>query len=86
VHAKGRDQLAATAAALAGLGGQPTIDEATRRVTVGVDGAVDGLRAAVAALAAAAAEIDDIALRQPTLDEVFLALTGQSPSADAAAA
>jgi ABC-2 type transport system ATP-binding protein len=31
---------------------------------------------------AAGVEIDDIALRQPTLDEVFLALTGHSTTDD----
>ncbi len=79
VRAQHRGQLAPIAEALARLDRSgATIDEATRRVTVGVDGARDGLRAAIGALDAAGAEIDDIALRQPTLDEVFLALTGRS--------
>ena len=51
--------------------------------------------AALSSLDAAGVEVDDIALRQPTLDEVFLALTGRpqpttdtsrSPHAEAAAA
>ena len=54
----------------------------TRRVTVGIDDAGDGLTAALAPLDAAGVEIDDIALRQPTLDEVFLALTGRSATDD----
>jgi ABC-2 type transport system ATP-binding protein len=96
VHAQDRDQLAPIAEALARLDhGHAQIDDATRRVTVGVDGAGDGLRAAIGALDATGVEIDDIALRQPTLDEVFLALTGHSatdrqtnppPHAEAAAA
>ena len=34
------------------------------------------------ALDATGVEIDDIALRQPTLDEVFLALTGHAATVD----
>jgi ABC-2 type transport system ATP-binding protein len=79
VHTQRRDHLAATAEALARFDhGRTKVDEATRRVTVGIDALGDGLRAAVAALDAAGAEIEGIALRQPTLDEVFLALTGRS--------
>jgi ABC-2 type transport system ATP-binding protein len=96
VHTQRRDQLATIAEAL----GQPDhgnahVDEATRRVTVGIDDAGEGLRAALSSLDAAGVVLDDIAVRQPTLDEVFLALTGrlatdddasQSPRAKAAAA
>ena len=79
VRTQRRDQLATIAEGLARLDyGRAQIDEATRRVTVGIDSAGDGLRAAVSALDAAGIEIEDIALRQPTLDEVFLALTGRS--------
>ena len=75
VHTRRRDQLATIAEALARLDhGNALIDEATHRVTVGIDGAGDGPSAALSALDAVGVEIDDIALRQPTLDEVFLAL------------
>jgi ABC-2 type transport system ATP-binding protein len=53
------------------------LDEATRRVTVRVDAPADGLTTALRALQDARIEIEDIALRQPNLDEVFLALTGR---------
>jgi len=96
VHTQHRDQLAPIAEALARLDhGRAQTDEATRRVTVGVAGADTGLKAAISALDAAGVEIDDIALRQPTLDEVFLTLTGhpvtddrrnQPPHAEAVAA
>jgi ABC-2 type transport system ATP-binding protein len=96
VRTQRRDQLAMIAEALGRLDhADAHIDEATRRVTVGIDDAGDGLRAALGSLDAAGIEIDDIALRQPTLDEVFLTLTGrpatdddtsQSPRAEAAAA
>jgi ABC-2 type transport system ATP-binding protein len=76
VHARFRDQLATVAQALDRLGeGTPQIDEATRRVTVGVRGR-NGLLTAARTLELLDVEVDDIALRQPTLDEVFLALTG----------
>jgi len=79
VHAHRRDDLAAVAAALDALdGGEAAIDEATRRVTVGVDPNGTPLVSALRSVEAAGVEIDDIALRRPTLDEVFLALTGRA--------
>jgi len=79
VHVRRRDDLADLAATLErlGAGGAASVDEATRRVRVGVDGEGDVLAAAVRAVEHAGIAIDDIALRQPNLDEVFLALTGQ---------
>jgi ABC-2 type transport system ATP-binding protein len=78
VHARNRDHLSAVAQALGGaFGAQPKVDAATRRVTVGADDGGAGLTAALRSVEAAGIEIEDIALRQPTLDEVFLALTGQ---------
>jgi ABC-2 type transport system ATP-binding protein len=44
---------------------------------VAVGSGSDRLRDALGALDAAGVAVDDIALRPPTLDEVFLALTGQ---------
>ncbi len=83
VHARRHDQLATIATALSGLDhGGAQIDEATRRVTVGVDSTRDSLTAALGSVEAAGVQIDDIALRQPTLDEVFLALTGQPIDSD----
>jgi ABC-2 type transport system ATP-binding protein len=83
VHTQRRADLATIAEALDRLDhGRARIDEAARRVTVGVDSAGDGLRAALSALDGAELEFDDIALRQPTLDEVFLALTGRPPIDD----
>jgi ABC-2 type transport system ATP-binding protein len=82
VHARRREQLPAVADALARLDqGRPQIDEATRRVTVGVVGR-DDLVTAMRSLESLEVEVDDIALRQPTLDEVFLALTGPNAETD----
>jgi ABC-2 type transport system ATP-binding protein len=78
VHARRHDDIPAIAEALAGINhGEMRIDEATRRVSVGVDSGGDGLITAVGSVRAAGLEIEDIALRQPNLDEVFLALTGR---------
>jgi ABC-2 type transport system ATP-binding protein len=81
VHAR-RSELAAAAQALDGLGeGRPQVDEATRRVTVGVAGR-DGLLTAMRSLESLMVDVEDIGLRPPTLDEVFLALTGHHADTD----
>jgi ABC-2 type transport system ATP-binding protein len=79
VHVRERGDLATVAAALGRLDhGEPQTEEATRRVSVGVEAGSDRLRDALGALEAAGVAVDDVALRPPTLDEVFLALTGQA--------
>jgi ABC-2 type transport system ATP-binding protein len=79
VHVRDRGDLPRVAAALAGLDhGEAQIEEATRRVSVAVEAGTDRLRDALASLDAAGAAVEDVALRPPTLDEVFLALTGQA--------
>jgi ABC-2 type transport system ATP-binding protein len=79
VHVRHREDLARVAATLAALDhGQPQVEEATRRVSVAVEAGTERLREALRSLDAAGAAVDDISLRPPTLDEVFLALTGQS--------
>jgi ABC-2 type transport system ATP-binding protein len=78
VHVRRREDVARAAAALGRLDhGEVQVDEATRRVAVSVDEAGDRLTQAVRAIAVAGVAVDDISLRQPTLDEVFLALTGR---------
>jgi ABC-2 type transport system ATP-binding protein len=47
-----------------------------------VDDGTKHLTAAVRALEEHGVTVDDIALRRPTLDEVFLALTGQGLDED----
>jgi ABC-2 type transport system ATP-binding protein len=75
--------LQAVAAALASVSdGEAAIDAETRRVTVPADGTAS-LMAGLRALDAAGLVLDDIGLRRPTLDEVFLSLTGR-PADDAA--
>jgi len=85
VHVRHRDDLARVAGALGRLDhGEVQIDEATRRVSVGVERGGDRLMTALLSVEAAGVEVEDIALRQPKLDEVFLALTGQALEDDAA--
>jgi daunorubicin resistance ABC transporter ATP-binding subunit len=69
--------LAAVARLLAPLGTEPPHrDEPARRVSVPVIAGTSRLSDAVRAIADEGIELDDIGLRRPTLDEVFLALTG----------
>ncbi|MCU1373379.1 MAG: transporter, partial [Actinomycetia bacterium] len=77
VHVRHPEDLPRAAEALAGMtDGEPVIDAGTRRVTIGVDG-TDELMTALRALEPLGIELDDIGLRRPTLDEVFLTLTGE---------
>jgi ABC-2 type transport system ATP-binding protein len=69
--------------------GDCVIEEHTRRITVPAHGGAQRLVQVVRDLDAAAIAIDDIGLRRPTLDDVFLALTGHAAapqSGDGAAA
>ena len=63
-------------------GGKPNVDPAGRSVTVPTSDGVQGLVAVAERLAEARIAVDDLGLHQPTLDEVFLTLTG-SPASDA---
>jgi len=69
--------LAAVASVLAGVVGPPDVDEGRGRVSVPAVDRVGALTAVVRALDEAGLEVEDIALRRPTLDEVFLHLTGR---------
>jgi len=74
-----RDDLAEVAKVLSQVnGGQPQIDESTRRVWLSVEGGIELLGTALKHLETLDIALDDVALRQPKLDEVFLALTGQA--------
>jgi ABC-2 type transport system ATP-binding protein len=64
--------------AAAALGSEATIDAGNSRVSFPVASGADDLVAAVQALGAAGIPLDDIALRRPTLDDVFLTLTGHT--------
>ncbi|MGH2354104.1 MAG: ATP-binding cassette domain-containing protein, partial [Chloroflexota bacterium] len=58
--------------------GDCTVDEHTRRITVPAHGGAQRLVQVIRDLDEAAVAIDDIGLRRPTLDDVFLTLTGHA--------
>jgi daunorubicin resistance ABC transporter ATP-binding subunit len=63
---------------LARIGSEaPHTDLDSQRVSVRVDGGGDQLRDAVRLLDEHGIEVDDVGLRRPSLDEVFLAVTGK---------
>jgi ABC-2 type transport system ATP-binding protein len=69
------------ARALAGLGSGPaTVDVAAGRVVLPVDDGPALLAELATRLAASGLHVADLALRRPTLDDVFLALTGHPGS------
>ncbi|HET9755313.1 MAG TPA: ATP-binding cassette domain-containing protein [Candidatus Limnocylindrales bacterium] len=64
---------------LSGIGiGEAALDEHTRRVTVPSDGGATRLATVIREFDEAGIAIDDIGLRRPTLDDVFLSLTGHA--------
>ena len=62
----------------ADLEGEATLDEHTRKLTVPAHGGAQALVQVVRDLDEAGITIDDIGLRRPTLDDVFLSLTGHA--------
>jgi ABC-2 type transport system ATP-binding protein len=77
VVASRAEQLAATAATVGRVtGAEPEIDPDTRRVSAPVRDRVAALTEVARALDGTGIALEDIALRRPTLDEVFLHLTG----------
>jgi ABC-2 type transport system ATP-binding protein len=84
VRAASGADLGTLADALARLGvDAPRIDAGTKRVTVPVAGGRAAIAEAVRVVDGLGLEVDDIGLRRPTLDEVFLTLTGAPAEADA---
>jgi ABC-2 type transport system ATP-binding protein len=59
-----------------GSNGHAVVDEHMRKITVPSSGGSKGLMQVIRDLDEAKIEIDDIALRRPSLDDVFLELTG----------
>jgi ABC-2 type transport system ATP-binding protein len=73
---------AVLAAAVAELGsGPPVVDTGDGRVVLPVADGPGVLGEAVARLAASGLRVSDVALRRPSLDDVFLTLTGQPATA-----
>lgn len=73
-------------AAVRGLGsGPPVVDSGEGTVVMPVVDGPGRLGDAMARLAAAELRVTNVALRRPSLDDVFLALTGQSATTASAA-
>jgi ABC-2 type transport system ATP-binding protein len=66
--------------------GASALDAHTRKVTVPAQGGASTLVSVVRDLGEIGIEIDDVAVRRPTLDDVFLALTGHASVEEEAAA
>src|SRR5436309_9438122 len=80
IHIEERDELERAAIALKGIGsGEPTtdLDAGIIRVPVGSDGPI-ALMDSVRRLDEEKLKLADIALHRPTLDDVFLSLTGHA--------
>ena len=58
--------------------GEPTVDGDARSLSAPVGGGAADLRTVLTALARAGVEVVDVGLRRPTLDDVFLSLTGHA--------
>ncbi|MFI0963281.1 ATP-binding cassette domain-containing protein [Streptomyces sp. NPDC021080] len=72
-----REHIATASEVLRGFGkGETTVEEHTRKLTVPVTGGAKLLAEVIRELDTRGIEIDDIGLRRPTLDDVFLSLTG----------
>lgn len=77
IHVRDREDVEAVARLLGVIGAEePVIDEALLTASVAVDAGPAGLSAALREVTALGVHVEDVALRRPTLDEVFLSLTG----------
>ena len=68
----------AAAAMARAVGHPPEVDRDVRRLTTAVDTGAAALTAVVREFDADHVVVEDIALRRPTLDEVFMKLTGHA--------
>ena len=78
VHVRDAAHLPAVSGVLARIGRDPRVDVPQRRAYVAVGDGSRRLMDALRALDAEGIAVEDVSLRRPTLDEVFLALTGKS--------
>lgn len=79
------DDVDTVVSVLGSVGAEPPrVDRDTGRVSVPVDGGSNELTKVVLGLDERGVSVEDVGLRRPTLDEVFLVLTGQpaTPSSD----
>jgi ABC-2 type transport system ATP-binding protein len=76
VVAKSQDLANAVSSLTTIASGEAVTDEVARRILVPVSGGSTSIVEAIRRLDESKIEIEDIALRRPTLDDVFLSLTG----------
>ena len=79
VHVRDAGDLPAVCGVLARIGHDLRVDVPARRASVPADDGSARLMEALRALDQEGIAVEDISLRRPTLDEVFLALTGKAP-------
>ncbi|MEU5346597.1 MULTISPECIES: ATP-binding cassette domain-containing protein [unclassified Streptomyces] len=78
-----REHIETASEVLRGFGkGDTTVEQHTRKLTVPVTGGAKLLAEVIRELDTRGIEIDDIGLRRPTLDDVFLSLTGHHAEAE----
>ncbi|MEV0118678.1 ATP-binding cassette domain-containing protein [Streptomyces sp. NPDC050844] len=80
-----REDITPATEVLRSLGkGEVAVEDHTRRLTVPVTGGAKLLAEVIRDLDTRGVEIDDIGLRRPTLDDVFISLTGHVAEVDEA--
>jgi ABC-2 type transport system ATP-binding protein len=85
VRVRERDDIDSVAHILGGIGGDDlTIDATTHTVRITVDGEGGRIFSALQPLDTAGIALDEVSVRQPTLDEVFLSFTGATPKENVA--
>jgi ABC-2 type transport system ATP-binding protein len=77
VHVRDADDLPAVSGVLAKIGHNPRADVPQGRAYVAVDDGSSRLMETLRVLDQQGITVEDVSLRRPTLDEVFLALTGR---------
>ncbi|MFI2710728.1 ATP-binding cassette domain-containing protein [Micromonospora sp. NPDC018662] len=83
LHVRDREDLDPASRALARIGAEaPVVDQGSLMVSVAVDAGPERLREALQEVGELGVHVEDVALRRPTLDEVFLSLTGSSSASD----
>lgn len=74
------EQITHAAAAVSGVtGSDVAVDTARRMLTAATNGGTATVVELAAAMTTAGIAVEDLSLRQPTLDDVFLTLTGSAP-------
>ena len=84
IHVRDREDLDPAVRALTRIGAEtPVVDHGSLMASVAVDSGPERLREALHEVSELGVHVEDVALRRPTLDEVFLSLTGSAPAGEA---